>query len=149
MHFHSLSRQNFIGRVSLQTFWSSSSCAAVKTKHDEKKKKNTAQNKNVRPCQNVWCWLLTLSCFVLVWKVTWPEEQQPMISVVLPEGREDRTCVMLFHVLFFVFFSELGEGKKKRHVDHIFWTRWAQETPSEALMEPQPVLVHGNHSSLH
>ncbi len=55
-------------------------------------------------------------------------------------------------VKLFYFSPKLSEGKKKhRHVDHIFWTRaWrVQETPSEALMDPQPVLVHGNHWSLH
>lgn len=40
-----------------------------------------------------------LSCFVLVWKVTWLEEQQPQFPVVLPGGREDGprfTIVMFF-----------------------------------------------------
>lgn len=40
-----------------------------------------------------------LSCFVLVWKVTWLEEQQPQFPVLLPGGREDGPCFTI--VMFF------------------------------------------------
>lgn len=145
MHFQSLSRQNFIGRVSLQTFWSSSSCAAVKTKHVGKKKYSTKQKCASMPKCVVLAPYAVLLCPSLEGNLAGRSAANDFGCSPRRKGGQN----VCYVISCFFFFSELGEGKKKRHVDHIFWTRWAQETPSEALMEPQPVLVHGNHSSLH
>lgn len=86
------------------------------TKNTKEEKKSTAQKKNLCPHQAVWCWSVMLSCFLLVWKVTWLEEQQPQIPGVLPGRREDGPRVVIV-----MFSPKLSEGKKKhRHVDHIF-----------------------------
>lgn len=140
MRFHSL-KQDFIGKVSSQ-------------RQQNKTKKNTAQkNKKKTPkCVHTkmcWRWLLMPSCFVLVWKVTWPEKQQPKdFRLFSQKGREDRPCVMLFCVFFFL--SELSEGKKEHSTrgPHRLNHMGSGTSQQSLLMEPQPVLVHGNHSSL-
>lgn len=86
---------------------------------------------------------LALSCF---WKVTWLEENQPWVPAVTPK-KQGEHAVGIIH-----FFSKVElKEKKHRHVDHIFRNPGCgvQETPSEALMESQTVLVRRLHWSLH
>lgn len=99
-----------------------------------------------------WRWLLMPSCFVLVWKVTWPRKAAAKrFSVILPERKGGQTVRYVISWFFFFFFlSELSEGKKEHSTrgPHRLNHMGSGTSQRSLLMEPQPVLVHGNHSSL-
>lgn len=136
-----------IYRISLEESNSrfSEAVPAVEQRKKTHKEKKRQHKKKVYPYQNVLCWFLQLvllchllcSLFLcLEGNLAGRAAAKDSSCPPRKKGGQTMSC----------FSPKLSEGKKKHgHVDHIFRTGRAQETPSEALMEPQPVLVHGNH----
>lgn len=90
--------------------------------------------------------MLSLPCPVF-WKVFfWLEENQPGVPAVTPKKQGERAVSKMIH-----FFSKVEKEKEAQTCQPQLWNPGcgAQETPSEALMEPQTVLVRGLHWSLH